>query len=111
MALFVLLLLPALVAQDGFVDLLATDDLSDWVEEYHPRERARAAQENLKAFSIKDGVLHCDGSVGNVGFIRHKEEYCDFDLRIEFRAPAGTTPVQISPSQQIQPLIPLQIPL
>ncbi len=88
-ALLVVLLLPVLEAQDGFVDLFPTGDLSDWVEEFHPRVRERAAQEDLKAFSIKDGVLHCDGSVGNVGFIRHKKKYCDFDLRVEFRAPAG----------------------
>ncbi len=77
-------------AQDDFVDLLASTDLSEWVEEFHARARERAAAENLTAFSLRDGILHCDGSVGNIGFIRHKQQFCDFELRVEFRAPEGT---------------------
>ncbi len=71
------------------LDLLGAPDLRDWVEEFHPRLRERAAQERLSTFRLKDGVLSCDGSAGNVGFLRYTNSFCDFDLRFEVRAPAN----------------------
>jgi hypothetical protein len=70
------------------VDLLA-GGLSGWVEEFHPRFREKAKDGSLTAFSFDDGVLHCDGSVGNIGFLRTKGQFCNFELEAEFRAAAG----------------------
>lgn len=80
---------PSLLRSDDTVDLLAGNDLSQWVEEFHARHQAKAAAEKWNTFSLKDGVLRCDGSFGNVGFLRYKREFCDFELHAEVRAPAG----------------------
>lgn len=73
---------------NGFAPLFPADDLSGWVEEFHKRVRER--MKGKRAFTLKDGVLICDGSVGNVGFIRSTKTYGDFELKCEFRAPQGT---------------------
>jgi len=78
----------SLYGSEGFVPLFPADDLSAWVEEFH--KRVREQMKGKHAFSIKDGVLICDGSVGNVGFIRSTKTYGDFELKCEFRAPEGT---------------------
>lgn len=69
------------------LDLLSAGDLSDWVEEFHPPLRERAARENWSTFSLRDGVLHVDGSVGNAGFLRYTHTFCDFEFQCEVRAP------------------------
>ncbi|MFZ5829763.1 MAG: 3-keto-disaccharide hydrolase [Planctomycetota bacterium] len=63
----------------GFVDLLAAGNLDDW-------------QGDTKGYQLKDGVLACDG--GKV--LLTKREYCDFELRFEFRLPpAGNNGIAI----------------
>ncbi|MCW5964914.1 MAG: DUF1080 domain-containing protein [Bryobacterales bacterium] len=71
------------------LDLLGAGDLRDWVEEFHPPLRERAAREHLSTFSLRDGILRCDGAAGNVGFLRYAISFCDFDLHFEVRAPAN----------------------
>lgn len=71
------------------MDLLGAGDLRDWVEEFHPPLRERATRERWSTFSLRDGVLHCDGSAGNVGFLRFAISFCDFDLRFEIRGGEG----------------------
>ena len=65
------------------VDLLAKDDLSAWVEEQHGFFKER--HKNVHTWSVKDGVLACDGSYGNCGFLRYKEKLGDFRLTLEYR--------------------------
>jgi len=74
--------LPAARSQDGFVSLFAGNNLNGWVEEFHAR--IRETRPDVRAFHVENGVLICDGSVGNVGFIRYRKELCDFELRAEF---------------------------
>ena len=78
-----------LTAADSLKDLFPSDDLSDWVVEFHPRLRERAMAEKIKPFSLNHGVLHCEGSVGNVGFLRSTKQFSDFEFQAEFRAVAG----------------------
>lgn len=82
-------LLPSCSSGDQAIDLLAAGDLSDWVEEFHPRHREQAAAENWSTFRLEDGVLRVDGSRGNIGFLRHTVSFCDFDLSFEARADKG----------------------
>ncbi|MCU0227326.1 MAG: DUF1080 domain-containing protein [Bryobacterales bacterium] len=71
------------------LDLLGAGDLRDWVEEFHPPLREKAARERWSTFTLRDGVLRCDGSAGNVGFLRFAIAFCDFDLRFEILGGAG----------------------
>ncbi len=71
------------------MDLLGAGDLRDWVEEFHPPLREKAARERLSTFSLRNGVLRCDGSAGNVGFLRYAIAFCDFDLRFEILGGRG----------------------
>lgn len=72
---------------DGFVDLFARGDLSEWVEEQH--EFFQQKHPNAMTWAIKDGVVHCDGSLGNCGFLRYKPVLSDFVLRLEYRMSRG----------------------
>jgi hypothetical protein len=62
--------------------LLATD-LSGWVEEQH--EFYKKKHPNTTTWSVRDGVVHCDGSTGNCGFLRYEKKLCDFRLTLEYR--------------------------
>ncbi len=71
---------------DGFVDLFA-GSLANWVEEQHEFFKKKHA--NVTTWSIQDGVVSCDGSLGNCGFLRYKPKLGDFTLRLEYRLSAG----------------------
>lgn len=79
----------ALPAQSSVIQLLGRG-LSGWEVEFHPRLRERATREVIPAFSFEGDVLKANGAVGNVGFLRYRQPFCDFELKAEFRAPAGT---------------------
>ena len=38
---------------------------------------------------MKDGVVSCDGSHGNCGFLRYDQKLADFTLRLEYRTSKG----------------------
>jgi hypothetical protein len=67
----------------GFLSLLAGNELTGWVEE--PHEFFRKKHPGVSVWSLKDGVLHADGSHGNAGFLRYDKQLCDFVLRLEYR--------------------------
>ena len=62
--------------------LLATD-LTGWVEEQHGFYKKK--HPNTTTWSVWDGVVHCDGSTGNCGFLRYEKKLCDFTLTLEYR--------------------------
>jgi hypothetical protein len=62
---------------------LLTTDLTGWVEEQHDFYKKK--HPNTTTWSVKDGVVHCDGSTGNCGFLRYDKKLCDFTLTLEFR--------------------------
>ena len=74
-------------AEEGFVDLFAGDDLSGWVEEQH--NFFKSQHPDVRTWSVKDGVVACDGSRGNCGFLRYRKELGDFTLRLEYRTSKG----------------------
>ncbi len=63
--------------------LFSSGDLTDWVEEQHDFYQKKYP--NVKTWSIKDGVVACDGSTGNCGFLRLDKELGDFNLKLEYR--------------------------
>jgi hypothetical protein len=89
LTLFTLPVINPLAVADELNDFFPKDDLSDWVVEFHPRLRERALAEKVTPFSLNDGVLHCEGSVGNVGFLRSMRQFCNFEFQAEFLAEAG----------------------
>lgn len=66
---------------------LLTPNLADWVEEQHNFFKAKHPK--ARTWSVKDGVLICDGSLGNCGFLRYREKLTDFTLRLEYRMSKG----------------------
>ncbi len=76
-------LVSSVAADETFVELFAAGSLSGWVEEQH--EFFKAKHPHANTWSVKDGVVHCDGSLGNCGFLRYDRKLCDFVLRLEFR--------------------------
>ncbi len=68
---------------ENSVDLFAPGDLSAWVEEQHGFFKER--HNDVHTWSVKDGVLSCDGSYGNCGFLRYREKLADFRLTLEYR--------------------------
>jgi outer membrane protein assembly factor BamB len=71
-----------LASTDG-TKLFARDDLAGWIEEQH--EFYKAKNPNVQTWSVKDGVVSCDGSTGNCGFLRYEKKVSDFTLRLEYR--------------------------
>jgi hypothetical protein len=69
------------------IDLFAKGDLSGWIEEQH--EFFRKKHPDAATWSVKDGVVICDGSLGNCGFLRYDRKLSDFTLRLEYRVSAG----------------------
>jgi hypothetical protein len=67
---------------DGIM-LFTRDDLSGWTEEQHNFYKAK--NPNVRTWSVKDGVVACDGSTGNCGFLRYEKKLSDFILRLEYR--------------------------
>jgi hypothetical protein len=67
----------------GQRDLLASGNLSDWVEEQHVFYKAK--HPGVQTWSLKDGVLMCSGLYGNCGFLRYREKLADFHLSLEYR--------------------------
>ena len=67
--------------------LFASGDLTGWVEEQHAFFKAKHPE--VKTWSLKDGVLTCDGSRGNCGFLRYDRKLGDFTLRLEYRTSKG----------------------
>jgi outer membrane protein assembly factor BamB len=63
--------------------LFPRDDLSGWVEEQHNFFKAK--NPNVHTWSVKDGVVACDGSTGNCGFLRYEKKASNFTLRLEYR--------------------------
>lgn len=72
---------------DGATKLFARDDLSGWIEEQHNFFKAK--NPSVRTWSVKDGVLACDGTTGNCGFLRYEKKLSDFTLRLEFRIAKG----------------------
>lgn len=66
---------------------LVTPDLSGWVEEQHGFFKSKHV--NARTWSVKDGVLICDGTLGNCGFLRYRAKLADFTLRLEYRMSKG----------------------
>jgi hypothetical protein len=67
----------------GGIRLFASNDLSGWTEEQHNFFKAK--NPNVRTWSVKDGVLVCDGSTGNCGFLRYEKKLSDFTLCLEYR--------------------------
>ncbi len=67
--------------------LFASGDLSGWVEEQH--EFFKKKHPGVTTWSVKDGVVTCDASRGNCGFLRMDRKLSDFTLRLEYRVPKG----------------------
>ncbi|MHB1038092.1 MAG: 3-keto-disaccharide hydrolase [Pirellulales bacterium] len=63
--------------------LFARGDLAGWVEEQHNFYKEK--NPNVRTWSVKDGVVACDGSTGNCGFLRYEKKLSDFTLRLEYR--------------------------
>ena len=59
--------------EEGFEPLFAGDDLSGWVAEGEP------------GFTLRDGVVVCDGSGDYPTWLRSEEVFENFVLRFEFR--------------------------
>lgn len=68
--------------QEG-INLFARNDLSGWIEEQHNFFKSK--HPNVKTWSVKDGIVACDASTGNCGFLRYDKELRDFILRLEYR--------------------------
>jgi hypothetical protein len=47
------------------------------------------AHPNTRTWRVRDGVVSCDGSTGNAGFLRYEHELCDFVLKLEYRMSPG----------------------
>src|SRR5262249_48637554 len=77
----------AVRADDEGIKLFASGDLSGWVEEQHNFFKAKNPK--VATWSIKDGVISCDGSYGNCGFLRYDKKLADFTLRLEYRMSKG----------------------
>ncbi|MBS0210064.1 MAG: DUF1080 domain-containing protein [Planctomycetes bacterium] len=73
--------------ETGFVPLLPSDDLAGWVEDQH--DFYKRDHPNTKTWRLADGVLTCDGSTGNCGFLRYQEKLGNFTLRCEYQLSAG----------------------
>jgi hypothetical protein len=74
-------------AKDEGVRLFAGGDLSGWVEEQH--DFFRRKHPNVSTWSVKGGVVVCDGKHGNCGFLRYDRKLSDFTLRLEYRMAKG----------------------
>ena len=68
--------------------LFAAAGLSGWVEEQHDKFRARNPGV-ISTWKLRDGVLSCDGSHGNCGFLRSERVVSDFTLRLRYRMSSG----------------------
>lgn len=88
-------------ASDKWIDLLAGDDLSGWT-----------ATGKSTAFSMKDGVLHCDGSGGRL-FYFHKQQFDDFILQAEVKfSPQANSGIFFriaDPQDEVQTAIEIQV--
>lgn len=83
----VVLLAVAARAEDDGWETLAAKDLTGWVEEQHFFFKAK--HPGASTWSVRDGVLLCDGSLGNCGFLRFDRRLGDFTLRLEYRLAKG----------------------
>ena len=74
-----------LVLPDGAAGelLFGSGDLTGWVEEQH--DFFKKKNPNAATWSLKDGIVSCDGSLGNCGFLRYDKRLSDFTLRLEYR--------------------------
>jgi hypothetical protein len=63
--------------------LFASGDLTGWVEEQH--DFFKKKHPNASTWSVKEGIVSCDGSLGNCGFLRLDRKLTDFTLRLEYR--------------------------
>ncbi len=63
----------------GTIQLFNGKDLSNWTSHFND---ANAKLEDV--FTVSDGVIHCTGSAP-VGYIRTKEKYTNFKLRLQWR--------------------------
>ena len=68
---------------DGGEPLFAGGDLAGWVEEQHGFFKKK--NPDVRTWSVRDGVVACDGSHGNCGFLRYEKKLSDFTLRLEYR--------------------------
>lgn len=85
--LVVQLVLTAPAADEGFVRLFPGDSLSGWVEEQHSFFKRQHPKQHT--WSVKQGVVGCDGSLGNCGFLRYEKPLANFVLRLEYCVPQG----------------------
>ena len=69
------------------VRLFANDSLEGWVEEQHGFFAKK--HPNAKTWTAEKGIVACDGSLGNCGFLRYDKKIADFTLRLEYRMSKG----------------------
>ncbi len=69
------------------VNLFASGNLEAFVEEQHIFFKKK--HPNVHTWSLREGVLACDGSLGNCGFLRYTKKLDDFHLELEYRTAAG----------------------
>ena len=78
-----ILYVAAIVHADDFIHLFSKNDLTGWVEEQHNFFKKK--HPDAKTWSVKDGVLICNGSMGNCGFFRYEKKLADFTLCLEYK--------------------------
>ncbi len=65
------------------IELFADGTLKGWVEEQH--DFFKKKHPNANTWSVKEGIVTCDGSLGNCGFLRYDRKLSDFTLQLEYR--------------------------
>ena len=63
----------------GWVKLFNGKDLTGWKVFLDPKKNAAPKE----IFTVKDGVIHCQGSVN--GYIRTEKEHGDYVLKLKWR--------------------------
>jgi hypothetical protein len=66
-------------SEGGWIKLFNGKNLNGWEVFLDPKKEAKAED----IFQVKDGIIHCDGSVN--GYIITKKEYQDYVLKLEWR--------------------------
>lgn len=69
----------AVAGEDGWVKLFNGKDLTGWKTFVDPKKNV----EPKDIWSIKDGVIHCQGQVN--GYLVTEKDYSDYVLKVEWR--------------------------
>lgn len=65
--------------EPGWIKLFNGKDFSGWKVFLDPKKKADPA----KIFTVKDGVIHCEGSVN--GYLVTEKEYGDYVLKVQWK--------------------------